>query len=281
MHLHNQITPLPAETVVFPKHWTPITDQYRQAEMRAKLMEQRSGITYFDIGFIRRHNRFLVSIPPGTFAIGFSSTAFEEIEAIRKAILPLKRMRLKIAPRLRPFVQRAGDPALYVRRELLQMLAEEQPNNELLQALLEYHTLVELNWRDIFKTRDERPFTPFEERRARNAGRLTRGADWSPAEDAILERFFLPNPETGKRIHMTEQLWARLLSDLKERRTRRSILARLSVRNTELKRTLMVDGYLTDEGVQRYKRLKLGQRTRVPNYRPRLHGDYHGNGSTA
>lgn len=124
----------------------------------------------------------------------------------------------------------------------------------------------------IVKPRKAAP-TPAE--RALPNGQLVRGAAWSPREDEVLSRWFgrhLHGPNKGRHAPLTELQWASVLASL-DRRTRSDVRRRVRELNHRLRIRLLVDGFMTRQGVERYQREALGEREpRVPRRRPRLGG---------
>jgi hypothetical protein len=213
----------------------------------------------------------------GTHLLNFDNpTKADDMAALRAALLPLRRSRVAVLPALRPIYAVPKHPELFFRIELLDALAEAYPNNWMYADLAAFGRAIEYDPRRIMPAKvDRRPFVPLNLRQPRPDGKTPRGPDWAPYEDEILAKYFSADPHTGKRKLLDDAMWTMLLvGDLKNRRTRRSVLARVSVLNMQLKRSLMVDGVLNDDGVRRYVRQKLGQRTRVPLHRPRLNGEY-------
>lgn len=108
------------------------------------------------------------------------------------------------------------------------------------------------------------------------SGRHTRGPAWEPWEDAILQRWFARHEygeHAGKHAKLTPERWQIVLRDLKDRRTPAGVKARITILNRQLRRSLIVDGFITREGVVEYQRRALGEgNVPLPRYRPRIKG---------
>lgn len=275
MRYTSSIGSISAETPEKAIVMTLDTHQLEQTNLVNSWRSQGVEIRELTLYVVRRHNRFLVALPPGTLTKRARASESDEISALEAAVDTISRRSLKISPRIRPIVRRDGALRLYLRHELVEALSKADPFNPMLATLSTLQALVESNWRMFFPPTAKANHDLSYDQRKEKYGRAIRGPHWTPAEDALLSEFFGPDPATGKRQKMDDVRWRHLLARLKDRRTRRSVLARISALNAELKKSLMVDGFLDDKGVQLYKKRKLGTRTRVPNYRPRLKGTYH------
>lgn len=107
-------------------------------------------------------------------------------------------------------------------------------------------------------------------------GRRTRGPLWSEHDEQVLRRWFSVHeygPHKGGRASPTPAQWEQLLGEMERRRTRLECRSHMRVMNRRLRIGLMVDGFLTREGLDRYVREALGEGAiRVPRHRPRLRG---------
>jgi hypothetical protein len=95
------------------------------------------------------------------------------------------------------------------------------------------------------------------------------GPAWSISEDSILGRWFGCRAD-GKHHALTGAQWHTLLdAQLNGVRTKTAVLARLTRLNYVMKLSLLVEGYLPRQAIREYRRRFLGQRFRMPSYRPR------------
>jgi hypothetical protein len=121
-----------------------------------------------------------------------------------------------------------------------------------------------------------RPYIPPEDRV--HGTRRYRGPEWTDVDDHVLRNWFAVRtlgPHKGKRVPLTEEQWAGVLTALGGRRSKTEVLSRIATLNKRLRESLMVDDVMPRVNVDRYLREALGERTlRAPKARPRLRYDY-------
>jgi len=109
-----------------------------------------------------------------------------------------------------------------------------------------------------------------------NDGKRHRGPTWTAQEDFVLRKWFSRRETTeGKGTHapLNDRQWESVLLELNGRRTKSEVRRRIRVLNYELKISLMIDGLIPRENVQKYLRQALGENApHVPRYRPRIKG---------
>jgi hypothetical protein len=103
------------------------------------------------------------------------------------------------------------------------------------------------------------------------------GRVWEPWEDDIVRAWFglrTFGEHEGRHAVLTEREWGLVLQEhLKGRRTRKQVKVRITTLNRQLRRSLLVDGFLPRDKVVEFQRLALGEhRIRVPRFRPRIKG---------
>lgn len=274
MDLYGQITVLPAKTKIlhmrtFVLCRVPLD---LQSSVIAKLRLPPGG-DIFEFALIHRRNRFLMTVLPGTFCYDPGVDVDTDQQCLAELLEPIPRKDVRIVHHRRPMCRVNGQgTTIFFRVELLEILAERHPENPLLATMAKILREVEAT-PDVFLPKRDK-FVPFS-KRSRISGRYARGLDFSAKEDAVLAMYFGADDD-GRRHALTPEAWTQLLEvGLRGRRTRRGVLARIGVINGQLKRSLMKDGFLDAEGLRKYMAGKLGQRTRVPTYRPRPDGSYY------
>lgn len=100
---------------------------------------------------------------------------------------------------------------------------------------------------------------------------------WQPWEDAVIRAWFgvrTFGEHEGRHAKLTEREWELVLHDhLKGHRTQRQVKVRVTVLNRQLRRSLLVDGFLPRDKVREFQDRALGERRiRVPRFRPRIKG---------
>jgi hypothetical protein len=103
------------------------------------------------------------------------------------------------------------------------------------------------------------------------------GRMWQPWEDDILRAWFGVRSfgeHEGRHAVLTEREWELVLqTHLKGRRTLKQVKVRITTLNRQLRRSLLVDGFLPRDKVDEFQRRALGERRiRVPRFRPRIKG---------
>lgn len=254
--------------------WEPLLNPGRHGfdEMQNDLNSQGFPLL-MPVQAFKRKTVIFVSPPAGFHTLNPESTLEDDEKLFVERLATLPRHALiGMDPHRSPVASLQGSPKLYYRRELLLALDTRFPcwtYSSLAEQILVWESMPEL-----FRDKKSRKFVPFAERSTQKNGGSVRGPDWSPAEDAILRRYFGRQPD-GKRYPLSEARWKLLLDgELRRQRTKASVLARLSILNQRLRQSLLVDGILSHEAVVRYQEQRLGERNRLPNLRQRLHGGY-------
>lgn len=103
------------------------------------------------------------------------------------------------------------------------------------------------------------------------------GRVWEPWEDDVLRAWFglrTSGEHEGRHAVLTERQWELVLQDhLKGRRTWKQVKVRITTLNRQLRRSLLVDGFLPRDKVEVFQARALGEhRIRVPRFRPRIKG---------
>lgn len=143
--------------------------------------------------------------------------------------------------------------------------------------------------------RHRTPEVPLDQRPVVN-GRRARGYAWTEEENSILRRLLngdmrqqillarrerreqarrtkTPWDEGKERAQDEAFLWNRVYAAL-PKRPKPSIKTRVAQMNANIKKSLMVDGFLPAARLPEYRLLSLGVRNALPRFRPRLHGPY-------
>jgi len=229
----------------------------------------------------RRRERWAVEAPLGTFTGDFGATTIEaDHDALWALLTDFKKDEHGV--KTYPFTPSSQiickDGRLFLRERAVSSLAvlmaeKNMPTALLMTALDRYHTALVRREVNVFPPKT-RPFVPLEERPVIK-GHRARGPSWTPAEDQVLRNFFSRQPD-GTRVRLSDAHWNMIINHpaLKGRRTKSGILQRINILNHKLKKSLMVDGYLPAAAVVVWQRERLGERNRVPRFRPRQDGTY-------
>lgn len=279
MFIHHSRAELPSSTPIKPALF-PLREMSAKYNGLNNLVHDMFDVVYLPC--IKRKNRFLFSAPAGTFSGLLQATPDDEYSALRKRLENIRRRDVDLRYQC-PVMYHVEDRPLtevFFRIELIATLAKLHPDLEMLNCFYDFMRAVEEHPPFYFKHLAPvvPTFKPFDQRPTTGRGHPTRGLDFTPYEITILcsHIFFGRDPTTNKHTKMTPEKWAYLLDiKLQGQRTRKSVLARVALYNRQLKERLMVDGYLDEEGVRRYKLQKLGERAGVPIHRPRLDGTYY------
>jgi hypothetical protein len=103
------------------------------------------------------------------------------------------------------------------------------------------------------------------------------GRVWEPWEDDVVRAWFglrSYGEHEGRHAILTEREWELVLQEhLKGRRTQKQVKVRITRLNRQLRRSLLVDGFLPRDKVTEFQARALGERRiRVPRFRPRIKG---------
>jgi hypothetical protein len=231
----------------------------------------------------RRRERWAVEAPLGTFTGDFARATHQaECDALWTLLEAAKKR--KETGRVYPFTPSQQifyvEDRIFLREHAVSGLSSlmgdvTHPCALLMYTLHRYHTALVAGDVSVFPP-STKPFVPLEQRPVIN-GHRARGPAWTVAEDAVLRSFFGRQPN-GNRTVLSEAHWNMILNHpaLKGRRTKSGLLQRINFLNCVLKKSLMVEGYLSAEGLLKWQQQRLGQRNRVPRSRVRLDGPYLG-----
>lgn len=244
---------------------------------QAQLLNQLSvsplvtGSSFPDYRVYRGQKSWLLELPRGLFANNLTrDVTWEEELAARDALFErIRREEGEFYDRRTGII--VHDDVPYYRRAILDRLRIYMKPNEFIVAAYTFLSHVE---KDPTIIKGRRKVPPLSERPLVN-GRRSRGAAWAEWEDTVLRQWFGLRDD-GSRFEITASMWEVLLKDkLKGQRSRGSVMGRIKHLNRELKKTLLVDGYIPREHLNEYRKKFLGQRFKMPNKRPRLHGTYY------
>lgn len=120
------------------------------------------------------------------------------------------------------------------------------------------------------------------ELRVSKTGRPTRGPKWEEWEDKVLRKWFARRSydyansrplDKPQHMPLTDAMWDVVLRELEGRRTKANVKARITVLNRQLRKSMLVDGFLSRDDVRKFQEQALGETpVRVPRYRPRIYG---------
>ena len=224
------------------------------------------GNLQYEARFLRRCHRWLLELPIGALTGVATATYGEEVGELRARLATFKRYEIGVPLRRRPIV--IVGQSYFLRLEVLVSLLQKDPDNLMLRAWTCFAYAVNKDPRIVSAQRSRRIAIPASQRtRDPKTGRLARGPDWTLTEEAIIAKWFGRRAD-GKRHMPSESEWGTILGELRGMRTKASVLSHVSVMNCKLKKQLMVEGYLTSEGLKRFMEQKLGTRTHLPKYRP-------------
>jgi hypothetical protein len=247
-----------------------------QSEIEALIARilREFGPPTFEARFLRRCHRRLLELPIGLLTQNFKATYGEEVAALRRTLADMKRSSVDVPANRRPVT--IFGQSYFLRHELLVALLARFPDDLMLRAWTCFAFSININPTVLRPEKYQRRAVPATQRRRNpTTGRMARGPDWTEQDDAVLIRWFGKRIDTGKRRMPTESEWTTILRELHGMRTRASVLSRISILNCKLKRKLMIEGYLTSDGLKRYMDQKLGTRTHLPKYRPTVDGKHY------
>lgn len=245
-----------------------------EVEATLAYLDDHGGVHSFNLIAMRRRDAWAIELPLGVFTeqYGDNKPSLPDDLAARDKLLQLMRDKGGSIPfdQTRHIVHLDGH--VFYRIEPIAAFRAWAPHNPIYQAA---HKLLRLALEDpkvLLKPKPRRG-TKVKDRPLVD-GRRARGPSWSPREELVLKSWFGKWPD-GKHHKLTEPQWETVLTSLDGFRSKQSVLTRLSFMNAQLKRTLMVDGYIPADRVKEYLAGFLGQRVQVPRFRPRLRGPYH------
>ncbi len=234
----------------------------------------------FKLDCLRRRGTWMCTVPPQLWRVDAESlSAEQEQDAIRVAE---KSRRESYGAygyhRTRDIVFVEG--RWFYRACALSALRDHMTSSALALAIVNMLHAAE-DPRQTLITHDKPEQEP--EARVLPDGRRTRGPLWNEHDELVLKKWFGVHqygPHKGKRASPTSEQWNLILGELSRKRSRLEVRCHLRVMNRRLRISLMVDGFLTREGVERYMREALGEgRIKLPQRRPRLKGrNYYDNG---
>ena len=236
------------------------------------------------VRLVKRRNRWALTVPLGSFTDNLQATPEMERAALVQLLEPVQQAPAGLRTHV-PWVYRNPETEeLFFRPELLKGLAATYRRLPLLSVVASFALDLGKDPSDpqgkkeselVRKIRRANrpkaidPFIPFDQRPKRSDGRLTRGPAWSLAEDQILHADLGARDAGGTRPVLTDADWERLIAKLGHRRSRRSILARVSVLNKKLAQKIALDvakgGFPLETARVYYREQHLGTRTRLPN----------------
>lgn len=165
------------------------------------------------------------------------------------------------------------DGQLYYHPEALRVYARYVDHPAFLMALARCLEAEDRQPTLLAPPRDRAAFVPLE-RRAEVYGKIVRGPDWEPSEDAVLKRWFgqrTVGEHAGHHVRLTDAEWARVLAEL-PRRNKNGVRNRLVQLNEQLRREFFRDGFVSQARLPEYMSRVLGERPRIPirpTHRPR------------
>ena len=274
----------PFEPVLeFKLHDPPIPEDHPvYQQLYNALVCSRGHWVFEDHQVYLRRNLWAVEAPLGTFTGFFApgaATHASEREAMHAMLQRVKEAqganrRFPFWPSQQIIIKNdriyLKEPAL---RSFYKQAAEDAtPQEGMLCVLFYYLQRLTAGTVPVFPTK-KKPFIPLTDRPVID-GHRRRGPTWTAQEDDVIRRFFSRQAD-GTRVVLTDEHWQMVLeTNLKGRRTKAMVLSRINYLNHELKKTLLVEGYLPRENVKEWQDRRYGQHDRVPNHRERLHGSY-------
>lgn len=246
--------------------------EYERGILERVFERERGGVPFFErMGAWQRGATWALQVPNGAFGPRFGCSDAEEAAAVDSAI---QRSVLEAGQQgfRRDKELRTEREVVYFSQRTMEALRARARVPELLTAMLHFLEAAKKD-RALIKGGGHETLWPLPQRRRPN-GTYTRGPTWKPWEDSVLRRWFGRWPD-GLHHKLTDKQWENILDrELKHRRTKKMVKQRLIVLNHELRLSLLIDGYLTRDGVREYMANALGERIKVPAFRPRLHGGY-------
>ena len=238
-----------------------------------QLLDERQGSLNCSLQALFRRRYRLISLPPGTFTLRFTSNATDDRTALDELLEPIAREAIPVPAYSPLIVHFEGFDTLYFRSELLRAMARHYEEHWLLRLLAEFAEKWERH--EVPATDLKvRKYIPYDDRKKRPNGAVMRGNNWSAFEDGILKRYFGVDERGVHRLCSPER-WEMLLAEFNGERSKKAILGRICVLNHQLKLSLLVDGFIPKKNLSVYLKRKLGQRQRLPNNRPRPDGTYY------
>jgi len=253
--------------------FTPLlyADGNDRADLEHQLQEHSRDYTY-TLHALRRRGAWATTLPPGAFSGDLSGDVDPSDEYARAYVAargPLGRHSR------RPFDYRhdpvPGPHGLFHHVEAIRALREHVPRPALLNAMYRFLLRAVDHPELVVPPRPQAPFVPHALRAQHfglKGGRShCRGPAWTPAEDAVLRRWFgqrTAGPDAGAHASLTPAQHERVAAELHGRRTGPSIQQRLCALNRILLAEFAVDGLVPRARLAEYMSRALGERPRVP-----------------
>lgn len=243
-------------------------------ETLSLFLGEQGIVPAFKLRALRRRDRWAIELPSGAFtgrmAPGATTPAQDNEERNRILSLIKDKTGAYNLDRTRDIIVKKG-VTYYRRKALEQFRIYIRPNTLFVAA----YTFLEAAEKDPSLIRGAAPIQGklLKDRPLVN-GKRARGPGWSERDDYVLRKWFGKWPD-GKHHVLSDTQWNTVLEELKGFRSKAAVKHRLTQLNRSLKKSLMADGYINRDDVKAYLAKFLGERSVVPRFRPRLHGDYH------
>jgi hypothetical protein len=268
---------------IYPYNFSPLS--YINAHDAAgfvSLFESQGVPLVVPLHAWRRRNAWATTLPLGVFHNDFRPGVVT-LEAHMEVCNTIYRQNTEAALE-QNLPRHPHDPALaaqivegqvFYHVEALRFLRTQVPDTTFLEALYAFLLAATHDRALIVPPTLRTPYVPPEARKRVHQLKhvdMCRGPSWTPAEDAVLRRWFgmhTSGPHQGLHAPLSEAGWKQVLEvELAGRRSRASCQARFVRLNELLLREFEVDGYVPITRIKAYMQRAIGVRPRVPPTRP-------------
>lgn len=267
---------------IYPYNFSPLI--YVQDADRARLVDcfALQGVSsVVPLSAWRRRGTWATTLPMGVFDNDYRPGVVTEgahVAACAAIYEQDAALAKEFKQRARPHAPHLGarvfEGQLYYHVETLRFLRTQVPDPAFLNALYAF-LLAATNDRTLIVPAAPRaPYVPHAQRKQVHGLKhvdMCRGPAWTPAEDAVLRRWFgMHTSGVHKGLHAapSEAAWQQVLDvELAGRRTRTSVQSRFVYLNEQLLREFEVDGFVPITQVKAYMQRAVGIRPRRPPVR--------------